>query len=57
MLKIPKIGQYSGIRVVEESVLIAEAFHIVCIFQKEDLILIDVKATTGEKLIELKTYS
>jgi hypothetical protein len=38
----------------EESVLIAEAFHIVCIFRKKDLMMIDAKVITGERQIASK---
>ena len=38
----------------EESVLIAEAFHIVCTFRKEDLMMIDAKVIGGEKQLALK---
>jgi hypothetical protein len=43
--------------VVEELVSIAEPFHIVCMFRREDLIMIDVKELSGEKQIELKPYN
>jgi hypothetical protein len=56
-LKIPKVKYYYGIRVVEESVLIAEPFHIVCIFRREDLITIGVKVISGEKEIEVIPYN
>jgi hypothetical protein len=41
----------------EDSALIAEAFHIVCIFRKEDLIMIGAKVKTGERQIALKQHS
>ena len=53
MLRIPKIKHHIGIRLAEESVLIAEPFHIAYIFQREDLMMIDVKVITGEKQIEI----
>jgi hypothetical protein len=39
---------------VEESVLIAEASHIVCIFRKGDLMMIGAKVISGEKQFALK---
>jgi len=39
---------------VEESVLIAEASPIVCIFRKEDLMMIGAKVISGERQIALK---
>ena len=54
MLQILKTRQYYGIMAAEESVLIAEAFHIVCIFRKEGLMMIGAKVITGERQIELK---
>ena len=38
----------------EESVLIAEAFHIVCIFRKKDLMMIDARVIAGERQIASK---
>ena len=38
----------------EELVLIAEVFHTVCIFRKEDLVKIDAKGISGEIPIALK---
>ena len=55
MLQILKTRQYYGIMAAEESVLIAEVFHIVCIFRKEGLMMmIGAKVITGERQIELK---
>jgi hypothetical protein len=56
MLKIPKIKHHIRIRVAEESVLIAEPFHIVYIFQREDLMMIDGRVITGKKQIEIRPY-
>ena len=43
--------------VAEESVLIAEYFHIVCIFRKEDRLRTDAKMITAGRQIELRPHN